>query len=101
LDGDNSVQRFLLPGLTKDISFPVPLDSTNAPQQAVSLQGAPVNPHTVALVAGTIDESPPGNGIYIFDDAVQRPTSVAGYRNGGPMIDWIQWGLNDSTIYAN
>ena len=52
LDGDNAVQCFLLPGLTKDISIPVPLDPTGKPQQATSLQAAPVGPHTLALMAG-------------------------------------------------
>ena len=60
LDGDNSVQRFLLPSLTKDISFPVSLDPNNQPQQAVSLQAAPGNPHTVALVAGSLKFRSPG-----------------------------------------
>jgi trimeric autotransporter adhesin len=101
LDGDNVVQRFLLPGLTKDISFSVPLDSSNKPQQAVSLQAAPVSPHTVALVAGHWQYSPVGEGVYVYDDATQRPTSVPGFAVGGPTIDWTQWGANDSTMYGN
>jgi len=101
LDGDHAVQRFLLPGLTKDISVPVPPDSVGNPQQPVSLQAAPASPQTLALIAGNWGYSPPGNGIYVFDNATQRPTSVPGYRVGGPMIDWIRWGANDSTIYGN
>ncbi len=45
LDGDHAVQRLLLPGLTKDISFSVPQSL-----QPVSLQAAPATPHTVALL---------------------------------------------------
>jgi len=100
LDGDNAVQRFLLPGLTKDISFPVPLDSEGNAQQAVSLQAAPVSPHTVALVAGNTQTEPAGNGVYVYDDATQRPAFVPGYGSGGPSIGWIQWGADDSTIYG-
>jgi hypothetical protein len=100
LDGDNAVQRFLLPGLTKDISFPVPLDSEGNPQQAVSLQAAPVSPHTIALVAGNTQTEPAGNGVYVYDDATQRPAFVPGWSTGGPSIGWIQWGANDSTIYG-
>ncbi len=102
LDGDNAVQRFLLPGLTKDISFPLPLDWGGNPQQAVSLQAAPVSPHALALVAGHWSYSPLGDGVHIYDDATERPISVPGWGPfGGPMIDWIQWGANDSTIYGN
>lgn len=100
LDGDNSVQRILLPGLTKDISFQLPLFS-GTPQQAVSLQAAPVSPHTVGLVAGNWTNSPPGEGVYVYDDASQRGTSVSGFSASGPEIDWIQWGASDSTIYGN
>ena len=103
LDGDGAVQRFVLPGLTKDISIPLPSGPNNVPQQAVSLEAAPVNPHTVAVVSGHWFYSPVGEGVYVFDDATQRPTSIPGWgpMGGGPMIDWIQWGANDSTIYGN
>ena len=101
LDGDHAVQRFLLPGLTKDISFPVPLDAARNPQQPVSLQAAPISPHTLAVISGNWGYSPPGNGVYVYDDATPRPTSVPGYSVGGRMIDWIQWGANDSTIYGS
>ena len=100
LDGDHAVQRFLLPGLTKDISFPVPTDSSGNPQQPVSLQAAPVSPHTLALVAGKGNYAPAGNGIYVFDDAVVRPDSFSGHVPNGPTLEWIQWGKNDSTIYG-
>lgn len=98
LNGDSTVQRFLLPGLTKDISIPLPKDSSGNPEQAVSLEAARVNPHTVALVAGPFGT---GNGVYIYDDAIQRPNSIPGRVAGGPGVDWIQWGASDSTIYGN
>lgn len=103
LDGGNAVQRFLLPGLTKDISFPLPQNPFNIPSQAVSLQAAPASPHTVALVVGNFGESPPGDGVYVYDDATQRPTFVPGDwgTSGEPVIDWVQWGANDSTIYGS
>ena len=101
LDGNDTVQRFLLPGLTKDISFPVPLDGAGNPQQPVSLEAARVNPHSVAVVAGHWGYSPLGEGVYVYDDATLRPTSVPGWITGGPMIDWVQWGADDSTIYGS
>jgi hypothetical protein len=101
LDGDHSVQRFLLPGLTKDISFPVPLDSMGMPQQAVSLEAAPTNPHTVALMAGSWGMEPAGTGVYVYDNATSRPVSVSTSVTNGPTLEWLQWGGNESTIYGN
>jgi hypothetical protein len=102
LDGDHVIQRFLLPGFTKDISVPLPVDWAGNPQQAVGLEAAPVNPHTIAVDAGHWGYSPPGDGIYIYDDATQRPNFVPGFGpGGGPMIDWIQWGSDDTTIYGD
>lgn len=98
LDGDYSIQRLLLPGLTKDISIPMPLDPYSKPQQPVCVQADPFNPHTLAVTPGFWDSplSPVGDGVYIYDDAHQRSTHVSGLN-----IDWIQWGANESTIYAN
>ena len=101
LDGDNSVQRFLLPALTKDISFPLPLNPSGSPQQPISLQAAPATPHTVAVVAGNWGYSPPGDGVYVYDDVTPRPVSVLGYQSGGSDVDWIQWGADNSVIYGN
>jgi hypothetical protein len=103
LDGDHSVQRFVLPGLTKDISIPMPLDLKNNPQQPVCVQPDPFNPHTVAVIPGFWDAPnyPVGNGVYMYDDSVQRTTFVPGLLSSGPNINWIQWSANESTIYAN
>jgi len=102
MDGSNSVQRFLLPGLSTDISFPLPLDTGNRAQQAVALQAAPVNAHTLALIAGHWGGSPAGDGVYVYDDATARSNHVPGWgAAGGPMIDWMQWGADDTTIYGN
>jgi hypothetical protein len=101
IDGDNVVQRFLLPGLTKDISFSLPVNPSGQPQQPVGLQAAPSSPHTLAVIAGNWGYSPPGDGVYVYDDAIQRPSSVTGYQSGGRMIDWIQWRANDHVIYGN
>jgi IPT/TIG domain len=99
LDGDSAVQRLILPAMTKDISFALPKDPSGTQEQAVSLQAAPVNPHTVALVAG-YHASRGGDGVYIYDDAIPRKVFVPGIYSGGPLIDWIQWANDDSTLYG-
>ena len=100
LDGSNAVQRYLLPGMTPDVTINLP-PYTDEGQQALALQAAPVNPHTLALVLGPYGVVPGGNGIYVYDDAVQRPVSVPGYFSGGPDLGWIQWGADDSVLYGN
>lgn len=102
MDGSSTVQRLVLPGLSQDISFPLPLDSGNNPQQAVALQAAPVSAHTLAVIAGHPGYSPAGDGVYVYDDATARTSHVPGFgAQGGPMIDWMQWGADDTAIYGN
>ncbi len=100
LYGSYSVQRFQVPSLTKDIAIPVPPDPYGRAQQAVSIQAAPVSPHTLAMVAGNAGGGAGGDGVYIYDDATARPVSLPGYASGGPATDLLQWGQNDSTIYS-
>jgi hypothetical protein len=102
VNGANAVQRLLLPSLAKDISFPVPNDSYGNPQQAVSLEAARVGVHTVAVVAGAAGFwGGDGNGVYVYDDATPRPTSITGPAAGGPILDWVQWGSDDTTLYGS
>lgn len=99
-DGDSVVQRYTLPGLQKDILIPLPLDKYGKAQQAVSLEAARINPHTVAVDVGHWSDSPPGWSIYVFDDAVQRQTAISILSIGPPYIDWLQWGKDDSMLYG-
>ena len=101
LDGNNAIQRLRLPGLTKDISFNLPLDPFGNTQRPVDLQAAPVNPHTVALVSESVNLET-GQGVYIYDDGNLRRNFVPGSTQpGGALIDWIQWANDDSTIYGS
>src|SRR5207302_7220269 len=95
-----TVQRFQLPGFTKDISFQLPLDSQGNPQNAIDLQAARVSPHTVAMVTEPLNGET-GSGVYIDADATRRPNYVPGSSfTGGSRIDWIQWSRNASPIYG-
>ena len=103
LDGSYSVQRFLLPALSPDISFLLPRDSRGGnPQTAIALQAAPVNPHTLALIAGYLpQDGEGGDGVYVYDDATPRPNNVPNSGANGGAIDWMQWGADDGTIYGD
>ena len=60
--------------------MPVPDSPLGGPsQQAVAIDAAPASPKTLAVVAGSWNIEPPGNGVYIYDDNVARPTSVPGW----------------------
>lgn len=104
IDGEGRVQRFKLPSMEPDVSFTLPVyEVTKNNQQAVSLEAARINPHTVAVIAGFAGTwGGLGNGVFIYDDDVPRPVSVPGAENsgGGPPIDWIQWASDDSTLFA-
>jgi len=99
-DGDSTVQRYTLPNLQKDITIPLPLDQIGKAQQAVSLEAARSNPHTVAVDAGHWGDSPPGWNIFVYDDSVQRQAAISLLGAAPLKIDWLQWGKDDSTIYG-
>ena len=100
LDGSASVQRFLLPSLTPDISYSLGRNSLDGPYSALDLQVAPGASHTSAVSLGTPGFSPAANGgITIFDDATPRPTATPGFIGGG-LYDSIQWGATSSVMYA-
>jgi sugar lactone lactonase YvrE len=98
-DGDSTIQRYRLPTLQKDISFPIPTSTRLGPQQAVSLEAARINPHTLAVAAGQWSTSPAGWNIYVFDDDRQRSNTID-VLAGRPEIDWLQWGRDDSILYG-
>ncbi|MGO9451869.1 MAG: hypothetical protein ACLQDV_12650 [Candidatus Binataceae bacterium] len=95
LDGAASVQRFTLPSLTTDINY-----SLGRTYFALDLQVAPGAPHTTAVSLGNMGVSPEAEGgITIFDDSTPRPTVAEGFGGGG-LYDSLQWGSNDTALYA-
>lgn len=97
LDGDNTVQRYTLPGFTPDIN--IPLDSSPSDSYyALALAVAPGTPHTVAISRGELGESPPALGpVSIYDDINARSTTVPQPTNE---IFNLQWGADASTLYS-
>ena len=98
LDGAASVQRFTLPSLSKDISYPLPGDDDGRPYFAYDLQVAPGAPHTTAVSLGVMGLSPSASGgVEIFDDSTMRPTVAPG---SAATYDSLQWGANNTILYA-
>jgi hypothetical protein len=84
------LQRAILPGVTLDISIPLPSE----PQQ---VRVAPGAPHTVAVSLGA--DLSTQIELAIYDDATQRPTSVSGSIYDGATLQ-LAWGANASTLYG-
>ncbi|HKF21525.1 MAG TPA: hypothetical protein VKE93_08155, partial [Candidatus Angelobacter sp.] len=100
IDGSASVQRFTLPGLGTDISYPLGSDFFG-PFFALDLQVAPGAPHTTAVSRGSNGVSPRAQGgIVIFDDATPRPTIAKGFDSGNGLYDSIQWGSDATSMVA-
>jgi hypothetical protein len=98
IDGAASVQRFLLPGLAKDISYSLGTNPNFGPYFALDLQVAPGAPHTTAVSLGNAGLSAKAQGgITVFDDATPRPTNAPG---GFSLYDSIQWGADATTLFA-
>jgi hypothetical protein len=100
-DGTGSVQRFILPALTPDISYSLGTYSDGAPYYALDLQVAPGAPHTTAVTKGVMDLDPSDQGgITIYDDSTPRSVSAPGWSGFGKSYDSLQWGPNASLLYA-
>jgi hypothetical protein len=101
MDGSNSVQRFILPSLTPDISFSVGTDPYDGPYVALDIEVAPGAPHTTAVSRGILNLEPDTEGgIAIYDDGTQRPTIAPGWGPTSDSYDSIQWGKDATAIYA-
>jgi hypothetical protein len=101
MDGTGSVQRFILPGLTPDISYSLGNYETGDPYYALDLQVAPGAPHTTAVTLGANVDPAAQGGIIIFDDSTPRPTGAPGDGHpGGGVFASIQWGLDTTALYA-
>jgi trimeric autotransporter adhesin len=104
MDGTGSVQRYILPTLTPDISYSLGTYGYAAvPYFALDLQVAPGAPHTTAVTKGVPNIQPTAvGGITIFDDSTPRPVStpIEG-APGGEIYDSLRWGSDATKLYAS
>ena len=99
IDGSASVQRFTLPGLAPDISYPLGSNSFFGPYYALDLQVAPGAPHTTAVALGVTGITTPAvGGIVIFDDSTPRSTTAP--AGSFDLYSSLQWGSDDTALYA-
>lgn len=101
MDGAGSVQRFILPSLTPDISYSLGNYETGDPYFALDIQVEPGVPGTTAVSKGANVDPASQGGITIYDDSVARPNSSVGCGVPyGQCADSIQWNSDGTQIYG-
>jgi hypothetical protein len=100
MNGENSVRRLTLPGLTPDISWHLGADSFEGAYFAQNVLAAPGLPHTSAVSRANFDISPSSAGVAIYDDATPRPTAAPGWNSGAFSYASLEWGSAATTLYA-
>ncbi|MGB9197127.1 MAG: IPT/TIG domain-containing protein [Terriglobales bacterium] len=101
MNGAGSVQRFILPSLTPDISYSLGNYEAGDPYFALDIQVEPGVPGTTAVSKGANVDPASQGGITIYDDSVARPNSSVGCGvPGGQCADSIQWNSDGAQIYG-
>jgi len=101
MDGAGSVQRFILPSLTPDISYSLGDYETGDPYFALDIQVEPGVPGTSAVSKGANVDPASQGGITIYDDSMARPNSSVGCGVPyGQCVDSIQWSPDGTQIYG-
>ena len=90
LTGANTVQRFVLPALTPDITIQLSSDPFFGPLYAGDIKVMPGAPHTLAVARIITSGEPNGAGVQIFDDTVARAATTTG-AGAGQTINSIVW----------
>ncbi len=100
MNGQNSIQRLRLPGLTPDISWHLGANSFDGPYFPLDIEPAPLTPRTTAVDLSLLDVSPSSVGVVVYDDSTARPTG-AWANSGGAEFASIQWSGDVSTVYGS
>lgn len=101
LNSAGSIRRYTLPALQPDIDIPLGSSSNFGPYYAIDIQPEPGSSHSVAVSRGAAPISPREiGGVLIYDDAVARPQSVAGFGSISAIIDALAWNPNQLSLYG-
>jgi len=101
MDGAGSVQRFVLPSLTPDISYSLGDYETGDPYFALDIQVQPGVPGTTAVSKGANVDPAAQGGITIYDGSTPRPNSSIGCGvPNGQCADSVQWNSDGTQIYG-
>ena len=97
LDGAAAVRRFDVPTHTSGQQFSLGNESfSGTPFLAADLAVAPGNSNLLAVSRSRPGVSPPGAGVAIFDNGVQRPTTAGGNDSN----TLLAFSASDSTLYG-
>jgi len=101
MDGIGSVQRFILPSLTPDISYSLGNYETGDPYFALDIQVEPDAPDTTAVSKGANVDPQAQGGITVYDGSTPRANSSVGCGvPNGQCADSIQWNSDGTQIYG-
>jgi trimeric autotransporter adhesin len=93
LNGNGSVQRFILPSFTPDIDVPLPNNGSIA--TAIEIGVSPSDDHTWSVGLGSEGCCNSNNGVYFYKDATQLSNSITSY----PYVDDFVW-VSSTTMYG-
>ena len=95
-NGQQTAERFVLPSMTHDLSIPVAIGSiaTSHPV-AGDIEVAPGTATTVAIAEKSMQVSPSGLGVAIFDNATPRPMVYTAAD-----LNTLQWATSAATVYG-
>lgn len=101
LDGAAAVRRLQLPSLTPGLQFPLGTDSFSGPFYVEDMEVLPGNPRAIAVSRRNQGFSPRHEGVAIYDDGIQRPTTTPDHT-GSNRIEFSAsaarlYGLNNET----
>lgn len=97
LAGENSVQRIDLSTQTVNLTFSLGSDLNFGPRFAKDIEVLPANPGAVAV---SMKYATSSAGVAIFDNGVQRPTSVPHFLGSGVTVSVIEFSASASRLYG-
>ncbi|HYV14238.1 MAG TPA: Calx-beta domain-containing protein, partial [Pyrinomonadaceae bacterium] len=98
LDGAFAIRRFDTLTNTPGFQFSTGQDSFSGRYAISDLAVAPANPGTVAVSRQFLGLSPPGAGVAVFDDGVQRPNTGPGHLSNS---DFLAFSASASKLYGS